>query len=55
MIGGIEIFLPFAQEEAENCVADGTTTAEEQSQTEMTVKKEIGADFETAQAEMKEE
>jgi hypothetical protein len=26
MIGGISIFLPFAQEEAENCVADGATT-----------------------------
>jgi hypothetical protein len=25
MIGGIEIFLPFSQEEAEICVADATT------------------------------
>jgi hypothetical protein len=28
MIGGIQIFLPFAQEEAEICVADATTTEE---------------------------
>jgi hypothetical protein len=38
MIGGIEIFLPFAQEEAEGSVADDTTTAGEQSA--MTVRKE---------------
>jgi hypothetical protein len=31
MIGGIGVFLPCAQEEAEICVADGAT-AEEQSQ-----------------------
>jgi hypothetical protein len=39
MIGGISIFLPCAQEEAENCIA-GAATAEEQSQLEMTVKEE---------------
>jgi hypothetical protein len=27
MIGGIQIFLPLAQEEAEVCVADGAATA----------------------------
>jgi hypothetical protein len=37
MIGGIEVFLPFAQEEAEGSVADDTTTAGEQSA--MTVRK----------------
>jgi hypothetical protein len=49
MIGGIGIFLPCAQEEAEICVADGATA--EQSQLTMTVKRRIGADFETAQAD----
>jgi hypothetical protein len=39
MIGGIGVFLPCAQEEAEICVADGAT-AEEQSQLTMTVKEE---------------
>jgi hypothetical protein len=39
MIGGIQVFLPFAQEETENYVVDDTT-AEEQSQLEMTVKEE---------------
>jgi hypothetical protein len=39
MIGGIGIFLPFAQEEAENCIADAAT-AEEQSQLMMTVEEE---------------
>jgi hypothetical protein len=29
MIGGIKIFLPLAQEEAENCVADAATTEEQ--------------------------
>jgi hypothetical protein len=38
MIGGIEVFLPFSQEEAEGSVADDTTTAGEQSA--MTVRKE---------------
>jgi hypothetical protein len=38
MIGGIGIFLPCAQEEAEICVADGATA--EQSQLTMTVREE---------------
>jgi hypothetical protein len=38
MIGGIGIFLPSAQEEAENSIADDTTTTGEQSA--MTVRKE---------------
>jgi hypothetical protein len=46
MIGGIGIFLPFAQEEAENCVADdATTTIEEQSQLVDDCQGGIGADF----------
>jgi hypothetical protein len=49
MIGGIEVFLPFARGEAEVCVADGATTTEEQS-TE-TVKEELEQVFETAQEE----
>jgi hypothetical protein len=52
MIGGIGIFLPCAQEEAENCVADDTTTAGEQSVvTVMTDKRKLEQTFETAQAE----
>ena len=38
MIGGIKLFLPFAQEEAEGSVADDTTTAGEQSA--MTIREE---------------
>jgi hypothetical protein len=55
MIGGISIFLPFAQRR-QKIVLQMVQTTEEQSQLMMTVKEErIGADFETAQAEMKEE
>ena len=52
MIGGIEIFLPFAQEEVENSVQNATT-AGEQSQLMMTVKeeKELEQAFETAQTD----
>jgi hypothetical protein len=52
MIGGIEIFLPFSQEEAENSVQNATT-AGEQSQLMMTVKeeKELEQAFETAQTD----
>jgi hypothetical protein len=49
MIGGIGIFLPCAQEEAEICVADGATA--EQSQLTMTVKRKLEQTFETAQAD----
>jgi len=54
MIGGIELFLPCAQEEAESCVA-GEATAEEQSQLEMTVRKErkLEQECEIAQAQTK--
>jgi hypothetical protein len=38
MIGGISIFLPFSQEEAENYVVHAATTGE-QSQLRMTVKE----------------
>jgi hypothetical protein len=38
MIGGISMFLPCAQVEAESCIADDTTTAGEQLA--MTVRKE---------------
>jgi hypothetical protein len=52
MIGGIEVSLPFAQEEAEISVVDGAT-AEEQSQLKMTVRKEEKLEqvFETAQTD----
>jgi hypothetical protein len=53
MIGGIGIFLPLAQEEAEICVV-GATTAEEQSV--VTVRKEeLEQTLEAAQAEEDEE
>jgi hypothetical protein len=47
MIGGIGIFLPCAQEEAEICVADGATA--EQSQLTMTIKEELEQVLEAAQ------
>jgi hypothetical protein len=50
MIGGIGIFLPLAQGEAEICVA-GAGTAEEQSQLTMNVKRKLEQTFETAQAD----
>jgi hypothetical protein len=50
MIGGIEIFLPFAQEEAENSVVHAATA--EQPQLEMTVEEEeLEQVSETAQAD----
>jgi len=49
MIGGIGVFLPCAQEEAEIRVADGATT--KQSQLEMTIKRKLEHTFETAQAD----
>jgi hypothetical protein len=54
MIGGIQVFLPCAQEEAEICVADGAAT-EEQSQLTMTVKRKLEQTFETAQENEEEE
>jgi hypothetical protein len=48
MIGGIGIFLSFAREEAEICVADAATVEE---QSAVTVKEELEQVFETAQAE----
>jgi hypothetical protein len=53
MIGGIKLFLPSAQEEAENSVVDDATA--EQSQLMMTVKEEMEQTLKPAQAEMKEE
>jgi hypothetical protein len=52
MIGGIQLFLPSAQEEAENSVVNAAT-AGEQSQLMMTVKEEeeLEQAFETAQAD----
>jgi hypothetical protein len=52
MIGGIGIFLPSAQEEAENSVAYDTTTAGEQSA--ITIKRKLEQTFETAQEEENE-
>jgi hypothetical protein len=54
MIGGIQLFLPCAQEEAKGCIA-GAATAEEQSPLMMTVEKELEQTSKSAQAEMKEE
>jgi hypothetical protein len=59
MIGGIGVFLPCAQEEAEVYVADDATTVEEKSQLTMTIREEEELEqvFETtqAQAEVNEE
>jgi hypothetical protein len=54
MIGGIGIFLPSAQEEAEFSVADAATT-EEQSQLTMTVQDKLVQVVQTAQAEERKE
>jgi hypothetical protein len=48
MIGGIEIFLPLAQEEAEICVVDATTT---EGQLAETVTEELEQTLEAAQAD----
>jgi hypothetical protein len=48
MTGGIEIFLPSSQEEAESCIA-GAATAKEQSSG--TVKEELEQTLEASQAE----
>jgi hypothetical protein len=53
MIGGIGLFLPFAEKEAEICVAYGATTTEEQSAE--TVREELEQVFETTQVEEAEE
>jgi hypothetical protein len=54
MIGGIGVFLPFSQEEAEVCVADDAATTAEQSA--VTVRKEEGLEqtLEAAQADEEE-
>jgi hypothetical protein len=41
MIGGIGIFLPFAQEEAEICVADVGAAIAEEGQPAETIKEEL--------------
>jgi hypothetical protein len=53
MIGGIGIFIPCAQEEAEIGVTDDATT--KQSQLMMTVKKELEQTLEAAQEEEEKE
>jgi hypothetical protein len=54
MMGGIEIFLPFSQEEVENCVADAATTEAEQPV--VTVgEEELEKIFETTQVEKENE
>jgi hypothetical protein len=63
MIGGIGIFLPCAQEEAENRVENGIETTREQSavtvkrklELEMNVKEKLEQTLKSAQAEMKED
>jgi hypothetical protein len=52
MIGGIEIFLPFSQEEEEICVADAATTVGQPAET---VKEELEQTLEAAQEEEENE
>jgi hypothetical protein len=52
MIGGIEIFLPLAQEEEEICVVGATTTEEQSAET---VKEELEQVLETAPEAYEEE
>jgi hypothetical protein len=54
MIGGISIFLPSVQEEAESCIA-GAATTEEQSPLMMTVEEELEQTLKSAQVEIEEE
>jgi predicted esterase len=51
MIGGIQIFLPFSQEEAEVCVAYGATTTAEQSVVTVRKEEELEQTLEAAQAD----
>jgi hypothetical protein len=53
MIGGIQIFLPFGQEEAEICVAEAATT--EAGQPAETVREELEQTLEAAQEEKENE
>jgi hypothetical protein len=53
MIGGIQIFLPFAQEEAEICVADVEAATAEAGQPVETVREELEKTLEAAQEEEK--
>jgi hypothetical protein len=55
MIGGIGIFLPFAQEEAEICVADVEAATTEAGQPAETVKEALEQTLEAAQAEEEDE
>jgi coenzyme F420-reducing hydrogenase beta subunit len=53
MIGGIQVFLPLAQEEAEICVADAATTEE---QSVVTIReRRLEQIFEAAQEEEEKE
>jgi hypothetical protein len=52
-IGGIQIFLPFAPEEAENCVASATTGRKKQSV--VTVQEELVQMVKTAQEDKENE
>jgi hypothetical protein len=55
MIGGIGVFLPFAQEEAEVCVADGAATTAEQSAVTVRKEEELEQTLEAAQADEENE
>jgi hypothetical protein len=57
MIGGIGVFLPFSQGEAEVCVVGDVVIAEEQSQLTMTVteEEELEQTLEASQAQADEE
>jgi hypothetical protein len=54
MIGGIEVFLPLAQEEAKIYVADGAATAAEQSVVTVRKEEELEQTLEAAQANEEE-
>jgi hypothetical protein len=53
MIGGIQVFLPFAQEEAEFCIADAATV-EEQSVVTVREEEKLEQTLEAAQADEEE-
>jgi hypothetical protein len=55
MIGGIQVFLPFAQEEAEICVVDVEAATTEEGQPAETVKEELKQTLGAAQEEKENE
>jgi hypothetical protein len=53
-LGEFRVFLPFSQEEAEVCVADGAATAAEQSAVTVRKEEELEQTLEAAQADEEE-